>query len=310
MGMEGAAGRWRWGGRGRRRRGQRWGWRRAGAKIKAAARGGVLSRWVAVVPPRRALALPARAGGRALAMGSRGAASRAPRAGRVCSHSPSKPQRLICLVYSPATHTAQQHTHRQERSRGHNSLSHTEPRAVATELRGSRTSPPCRCRAPRRAPLLTGVWRAPPHAHTHRHAARRAHTACVPPAAADRWMGAPVLSRPSEGPRSAAAHRTRSPRGLWPKRHLCGGSVFTALRPHRVPLCPSSTSKGVPSRGQCDERGLWEAAGPASRRHGKEAARGRGVRGAEEPRRGAVESWGRARRRREAPGRGSTRRLP
>ena len=241
MGMEGAAGRWRWGWRGRRRRGQRWGWRRAGAKIKAAARGGVLSRWVAVVPPRRALALPARAGGRALAMGSRGAASRAPRAGRVCSHSPSKPQRLICLVYSPATRTAQQHTHRQERSREHNSLSHTEPRAVATELRGSRTSPPCRCRAPRRAPLLTGVWRAPPHAHTHSHAARRAHTACVPPAAADRWMGAPVLSRPSEGPRSAAAHRTRSPRGLWPKRHLCGGSVFTALAPTVVGLRAEST---------------------------------------------------------------------
>ena len=79
-----------------------------------------------------------------------------------------------------------------------------------------------------------------------------------------------------------------------------------ALRPHRVPLCPSSTSKGVPSRGQCDER---EGCGrPPSRRAG---ATGRSVGGAcREPRRGAVESWGRARRRREAPGRGSTRRLP
>ena len=63
------------------------------------------------------------------------------------------------------------------------------------------------------------------------------------------------------------------------------GSV--APRPHRVPPCTSPTSKGEPpSRGQCDERGLREAAEPASRRHGKE--RGRGVQGAEARRCGVL----------------------
>lgn len=60
-----------------------------------------------------------------------------------------------------------------------------------------------------------------------------------------------------------------------------------APRPHRVPPCTSPTSKGEPpSRGQCDERGLREAAEPASRRHGKE--RGRGVQGAEARRCGVL----------------------
>lgn len=125
------------------------------------------------------------------------------------------------------------HTHAQQ---------HTDKREVAsTTLSATRSLgrwPPS-CAAPERrrlaaaarhaALLSSRVWRGAPRpapTHTHSHAARRAHTACVPPAAAGRWMGAPVLSRPSEGPRSAAAHRTRSPRACG-RRDTCAVVAYS-----------------------------------------------------------------------------------
>ena len=228
MGMEGAAGRWRWGGRGRRRRGQRWGWRRAGAKIKAAARGGVLSRWVAVVPPRRALALPARAGGRALAMGSRGAASRAPRAGRVCSHSPSKPQRLICLVYSPATRTAQ-HTHTDKRDVASTTLSATRslgrwpPSCAAPERRRLAAA------ARHAAPLSSRVCGAHRPTPTHTDTQRAVHTprACRLLQQTDGWGRPCSRDRPRAlGPRLPTARAALAACG---RRDTC--AVVAYLQP-------------------------------------------------------------------------------
>ena len=159
-------------------------------------------------------------------MGSRGAASRAPRAGRVCSHSSSKPQRLICLVYSPATHT-HSNTQTREKSRAQLSQPHGASGGGhrAARLPNVAVLPLPRA-TPRSSPHGCGAARPAPRPHTHSHAARRAHTACVPPAAADRWMGAPVLSRPSEGPRSAAAHRTRSPRACG-RRDTCAVVAYS-----------------------------------------------------------------------------------
>ena len=72
----------------------------------------------------------------------------------------------------------------------------------------------------------------------------------------------------------------------------------------RVPLWRAlfDRAEEPPRPGQCEERGLWEAAEPPSLRHGKE--RGRGVRkqGAEARRCGVLEP------RAEAPDRESTRR--
>ena len=213
VGMETGGGEDQGGGARRRRRrsrralamGSRGGWCRLGVLSPCQReRAGVLSRWVAVVPPH--------------ARHERGECAVQPQLVQTSAND------MLGIFTRPTAHTQTK-----ELSREHNSLSHTEPRAVATELRGSRTSPPCRCRAPRRAPLLTGVARPAPRPHnTQPRSALCTHRARAACCGRPMDGGARALAT-VRGPSVRGCPPHAQPSCLWPKRHLCGGSVFTAL---------------------------------------------------------------------------------
>lgn len=187
----------------------------------------------------------------------------------------------------------------------------------------SRTTPERRPlavrRAPRHAALLGHGYvggarpaaRLPaPTRHSHQRATPRAYhlwkIGC--------WRR--PYSRPSEGSWCAAVAAARGAlvpggeaRTTASDREARRGARRAESPPDdRVPLWRAlfDRAEEPPRPGQCEERGLREAAEPRSLRHGKQ--RGRGVR--KEPRPGAVEPWGRARRRQAASAHASCREPP
>lgn len=147
-------------------------------------------------------------------MGSRGAASRAPRAGRVCSHSSSKPQRLICLVYSPATHT-HSNTQTREKSRAQLSQPHGASGGGhrAARLPNVAALPLPRA-TPRSSPHGCGAARPAPRPHTHTATQRAVHTprACRLLRQADGWGRPCSRDRPRAlGPRLPTARAALVP---------------------------------------------------------------------------------------------------
>ena len=169
---------------------------------------------------------------------------------------------------------------------------------------------------PRRAPRSRVRGRCPPRRRASTF--HSSHQRATPRAYHLRKAGGGrrPYSRPSEGSWCAAVAAARG--ALVP-----GGEARTTAsdrearrgaRPaesppdDRVPLWRAlfDRAEEPPRPGQCEERGLREAAEPRSLRHGKQ--RGRGVR--KEPRPGAVEPWGRARRRQAASAHASCREPP
>ena len=187
---------------------------------------------------------------------------------------------------------------------------HVKRCPIATEPHDSRTS--LTCRAPRRAPPHVYVGGARPGHPAPTAATSARHTARVPPAE-DRRLEASALATVRVLLVRGCSRRTRSPRARGrgedhserPPGEARREAGRVALRPPCAPLWRALFDRAEESlrTGQCEERGLREAAEPTSLRHGKERGRGVCKQGDETRRCGVLEP------RAEAPGRESTRRL-